>query len=73
MLLLPVVTYLKLSWPISQEVPIDPGWDSADDVSADGLRIVFHRGYNLFNARKPTNIREVLGILARFGLFLSCG
>lgn len=64
-----LVSDLKLPRPISQEVPVDPFWDFADYVGADGLRGVLHWAHNLLNARQTLHICEVVDVLPGLGFF----
>lgn len=68
-----LVSDLELPRPVSQEVPVDPFWDFANDVSADGLWGFLHRAHNLINARQTMHICEVVDFLLftplRLGFF----
>ncbi len=64
-----LVSDLKLPRSISQEAPVDPFWDLAGYVGADGLGGVLHRAHNLLNARQTVHICEVVDVLPRLGFF----
>lgn len=66
----PLVSNLKLSWSISQEISADPFWNFANDVSGNGLWSFIHRSHNLVNARQTVHICKVVNRLFFSSLWL---
>lgn len=67
-----LVSDLKLPGTVSEEVTVDPFWDLADDVRADGFGCLLHRAHHPFDAGQTLHIREVLDFLPGLGVFESC-
>lgn len=69
-----LVSDLKLSGTVSQEVPVDPFWDLADDVRADGFGRLLHRAHHPLDARQTLHVREALDLdlFPGLGFFRSC-
>lgn len=65
-----LVSNLKLSWSIPQEVSADPFWNFANDVSSNRHWSFIHWSDNLVNARQTMHICKVVNLLLSSSFWL---